>query len=54
MLNTIPSLLEKCNFRDSLALQWLGISTFTTRDQGSIPGLKTKIPQILWCGQKIK
>lgn len=42
------------SFRDSLAVQWLGISTFTTRDLGSISGLKTKIPQVLWCGQKNK
>ena len=47
-------LLEKCKFRDSLAIQWLGISTFAIRDLGSIPGQRIKIPQVLWCGQKIK
>ena len=30
----------------SLVVQWLGLSTFTTRGPGSIPGLETKILQI--------
>ena len=37
---------------NSLAVQWLGLRTFTAEGTGSIPGQGTKIPQAAWCGQK--
>ena len=39
---------------NSLAVQWLGLSTFTAKGTGSIPGRGTKIPQAAWCGHKKK
>ena len=39
---------------NSLAVQWLELSTFTAEDPGSIPGRGTEIPQDKWCGQKKK
>ena len=38
----------------SLAVQWLGLSTFTSMAPGSIPGPETKILQTVQCGQKNK
>ena len=40
--------------RNFLAVQWLGLSTFTTLGLGSIPGWRTKIPQAVPCGKKKK
>ena len=38
---------------NSLAVQWLGVGTFTAEGPGSIPGQGTKIPQqATWCGKK--
>ena len=37
---------------NSLAVQWLGLCTFTAEGTGSIPGRGTKIPQATWHGQK--
>ena len=34
--------------QSSLAVQWLGLSTFTARGLGSIPGWGAKIPQVPW------
>ena len=31
-----------------LALQWLGLIDFTAAGSGSIPGLGTKIAQVVW------
>ena len=39
-------------FGNSLALQWLGLSTFTAKGPGSIPGPGTKIPQAVQRGNK--
>ena len=41
-------------FGNSLAVQWLGLSTLTAEGPGSIPGGGTKIPQVLWRDQKKK
>ena len=38
----------------SLAIQWLGLYTFTAKGLGSIPGRGTKIPQVVQDGQKKK
>ena len=40
--------------RNSPAVQWLGLSAFTTGAQGSIPGSRTKFWPAAQCGQKIK
>ena len=37
---------------NSLAVQWLGLHTFTAMALGLIPGWGTKIPQAAQCGQK--
>ena len=37
---------------NSLAVQWLGLCTFTAKGTGSIPGWRTKILQAMWGGQK--
>ena len=40
--------------RNSLVVQWLGLSAFTAKGAGSIPGRGTKIPHAAQCGQKNK
>ena len=35
-----------------MAVQWLGLSAFTARDLGMIPDQRTKILQVMQCGQK--
>ena len=45
---------KKGNSRNSLAVQRLGLGTFTAEGLGSIPGQGTKIPQATQHGQKIK
>jgi len=40
----------KENNGNFLVVQWLGLSTFTARAQGSIPGGRTKIPPATRCG----
>ena len=35
-------------------VQWLGLCAFTAEGLGSVPGWGTKIPQVVWCGQKKK
>ena len=42
------------NLGNSLAVQWLGLGTFTAKVPGSIPGQGTKIPQAKSLGQKRK
>ena len=37
-----------------LAVQWLGLGTFTAEGTGGIPGWGTKTPQPVWCSQKKK
>ena len=44
----------KLYLRTSLAVQWLGLHTFTAVGLGSIPGRGTKIPQASRHGQKKK
>ena len=39
---------------NSLAVQWLGLCTPTGKVPGWIPGQGTKIPRVVWCGQKKK
>ena len=39
---------------NSLAVQWLGLGTFTAMGPGSIPGRGTKIPQAMWRSQNKK
>ena len=41
-------------FRNSLAVQWLGLQAFTAGATGSIPGQGIKIPQAARRGQKKK
>ena len=36
-----------------LVVQWLRIHTSTAEGSGLIPGQETKIPHVVWCGQKI-
>ena len=43
---------KKLNTGNSGAVQWLGLSAFTTVDPGSIPGRRTKIPQAVWHSKK--
>ena len=43
---------QKYNYWNSLSDQWLGLSTFTAKGLGSIPGQGTKILQAAWHGQK--
>ena len=44
--------IRKNNFpRNSLVVQWLGLSAFTAEGPGSIPGWEMKIPQAVWWGQ---
>ena len=45
---------KKVYCRNSLAVQWLGLGTFTAGGLSSIPGLGAKIPQSTWCSQKKK
>ena len=40
--------------RISLAVQWLGLCTFTAEGPGSTPAWGTKILQAAWTGQKKK
>ena len=35
-----------------LVAQWLGFHVLTAESPGLIPGQGTKIPQVVWCGQK--
>ena len=37
---------------NSLAAEWLGLCTLTVQGLGSIPSRGTKIPQVMWQGQK--
>ena len=37
--------------KNSLAVQWLGLHTFTAEGPDSIPGWGAKIPQAAWCSQ---
>ena len=39
---------------NTLVIQGLGLCTLTTKDQGSIPGWGTKMPQAVLYGQKEK
>ena len=39
---------------NSLAVQWLGLRAFTAKGPGLIPSQRTKIPQAILHGQKIK
>ena len=36
---------------NSLAVQWLGLGTFTAKDSDLIPGQGTKLLQATWYGQ---
>jgi len=42
------------NFREFLAIQWLGLHDLTPRGLGSVPGQRAKIPQTTVCGKKKK
>ena len=50
----IKSMGGKYQRENSLAVQWLGLCTFTAKGPGSIPGQRTNIPQASRCGQKKK
>ena len=41
--------LKTSNYGNSLAVQWLGLRSFTAEGQGSIPGWGTKIPHAAQC-----
>ena len=44
-----PLLPRKITARgNSLAVQWLGLCTFTVKGPGSIPDQGTKIPHAVW------
>ena len=45
-------LLLKIRVGNSLEFQWLGLSAFTAKGAGSMPGRVTKIPQATRRGQK--
>ena len=47
-------LLEKQQIGHFLAVQWLGLCTFTAKGPGLIPGWGNKIPQATQCSQKRK
>ena len=49
--NSLNCTLKKAELGNSLAVQWLGLRAFTART-GSIPVGGTKIPQVMWRGQK--
>ena len=42
----------KAESGNSLAAQWLGLCTSTTKAVGSIPGQGTKVPHVPTCRQK--
>ena len=44
--------LKKYKFGTSLAVQWLRPCASTEGGTASTPGLGTKIPHAVWCGQK--
>ena len=46
--------VRTCHPRNSLAVQGLGLHTFTTEGMSSISGQGTKIPEVVKCSQKIK
>ena len=41
-------LKKKSGTGNSLAVQWLGLHTFTAKDAGSIPSQGTAIMQAMW------
>ena len=45
---TLPTCIQHRTGGNSLAVQWLGLSTFTAKDTGSIPGQG----QAAQCSQK--
>ena len=47
-------LIKDIKIGNSLAVQWLGLRTFTAGVQGSIPGRGTKIPHAAQCGKTNK
>lgn len=47
-------LKKQCIFRASLVVQCLRLSTSTAGSMSWIPGLETKILQVMWCSQKKK
>ena len=50
---TLLSLHLNREQKDSLAVWWLGLSSFTAKGPGSIPGQGARIPQVdEWSGQK--
>ena len=52
--NAIVLCFKPLSFRNSLAVQWLGLRAFTAKGPGSIPGRGTKIPQTTWHGKEKK
>ena len=46
--------LSELRYRNSLAVQWLGLGAFSAKGPGSIPGRGTKIPQAVQRSQKQK
>ena len=40
--------------RSSVAVQWLGLHTFTAKDSDLIPGQETKLLQTIWYNQSFK
>ena len=46
--------IKIANIGNSLAVQWLGLGTFTAEGTDSIPAGGTKIPQAEWHRQKLK
>ena len=54
LLIVIVVKFENVGYGNSLVDQWLGLSIFTARAQGSILVWELKAPQASWCGQKKK
>ena len=46
--------IKKHTVGKSLEVQWLGLCASTSTSLGSIPGQRTKISQVEWCGKQNK
>ena len=46
--------IKKHTVGKSLEAQWLGLHVSTSTSLGSIPGQRTKISQVEWCGKQNK
>ena len=49
VIHSIAYCKKKLEIENSLAVQWLGLGTFTAGGLDSIPGLRTEIPYPMHC-----